>query len=119
MDILINNAGIVSGKNMLQLSEGQIRRCLEVNTVALHWTVQRLLPSMLRKNKGHVVTIASLAGLVGTPGLMDYNASKFGAVGFNEALRAELTKVKSQVRTTLICPSFIDTGMFTGVKGKF
>lgn len=75
---------------MLQLSEQQIQRCIQVNTVALHWTVQRLLPAMIKANKGHVVTIASLAGLVGSPGLMDYNASKFGAVGFNCALRAEL-----------------------------
>ena len=45
---------------------------------------------MILQDKGHIVTIASLAGLVGSPGLMDYSASKFGAVGFDESLRTEL-----------------------------
>ena len=45
---------------------------------------------MIRRNSGHIVSIASLAGHIGTAGLSDYTASKFGAVGFNESLRAEL-----------------------------
>jgi len=45
---------------------------------------------MIQSDSGHIVTIASVAGLFGSPGLTDYNASKFGAVGFDEALRLEL-----------------------------
>lgn len=73
---------------------------------------------MLQSNNGHIVTIASLAGIFGSPGLTDYNASKFGAVGFDEALRLELKKLNSKVKTTCICPFFINTGMFDGVRIK-
>jgi len=48
---------------------------------------------MIQSDSGHIVTIASVAGLFGSPGLTDYNASKFGAVGFDEALRLELKKL--------------------------
>lgn len=74
---------------------------------------------MIERDSGHIVTIASIAGLVGSPGLMDYSASKFGAVGFDESLRQELNKIHSRVRTTVICPSFIDTGMFKGAQVKY
>lgn len=74
---------------------------------------------MLRKNKGHVVSIASGAGLIGVNGLCDYCASKFAAVGFDESLRSELSaQKKTDVFTTVVCPSFIDTGMFSGTKTK-
>jgi all-trans-retinol dehydrogenase (NAD+) len=56
-----------------------------------------------------------VAGTVGVNGLVDYCASKFGAVGFDESLRMELNSLKSNVRTTCICPYYIDTGMFEGV----
>ena len=55
----------------------------QVNTLAHFWTLKAFLPSMLEKNAGHVVTIASSAGLSGTPGLVDYCASKFAAVGMS------------------------------------
>ena len=57
------------------------------------------------------MTIASIAGMLGVNGLADYCASKFGAVGFDESLRFELRSLKSKVRTTCICPYFINTGM--------
>ena len=63
---------------------------LEVNTLAHFYTVKTMLPDMIQQNSGHVVTIASMAGYCGNPGLVDYTASKFGAVGFTESLRIEL-----------------------------
>lgn len=65
------------------------------------------------------MTIASIAGMLGVNGLADYCASKFGAVGFDESLRFELRSLKSKVRTTCICPYFINTGMFDGASSKF
>ena len=59
------------------------------------------------------MTVASAAGLVGTAGLADYCASKFGAVGFNESLRVELRRLgKKGVSTTCVCPYYINTGRF-------
>ena len=76
---------------------------------------------MIAKKKGHIVSIASLAGLVGLPGLSDYCASKFGAVAIDEAIRLELKKNGNYgyVKTTCICPYFINTGMFDGAKSAF
>ena len=119
IDILINNAGIVSGKGLLDLSDRDIEQTFQVNTLALFWTVRAFLPSMLERDSGHLVTVASAAGIAGTAKLTDYCSSKFAAVGFDESLRLELRRQDSKVITTVVCPFYIDTGMFDGVKTRF
>ena len=82
------------------------------------WTVKAFVPGMIERDDGCVVTVASAAGLVGVAGLCDYCASKWGARGFNDALRLELRKMKKfGVQTLSVCPYFINTGMFNGVSG--
>ena len=74
---------------------------------------------MIAKNRGHIITISSSAGLFGVAGLMDYCASKFGAVGIHESLASELHILGIDgVKSTLVCPFFINTGMFDGVKTR-
>jgi all-trans-retinol dehydrogenase (NAD+) len=118
VDVLINNAGVVTGKYLLDASEAQIRRTFEVNTLAGYWTTRAVLPGMLERDHGIVVTIASAAGLVGVAKQTDYAASKWGAVGFTESLRAELRSFGSRVRTLVVAPFYINTGMFEGVRTK-
>lgn len=62
VNILINNAGIVSGKKLLDNSEALIEKTIAVNTTSHHYTVRAALPDMLANNSGHIVTIASIAG---------------------------------------------------------
>jgi short-subunit dehydrogenase len=114
---LINNAGIVSGKSTQELSEAMIDRTMKVNTISHLHTIREFLPGMISGKRGHIVTIASMAGLVATPGLSDYSASKYGAVAIDEAVRLELAQKghSDYIKTTCICPYFIDTGMFEGV----
>jgi all-trans-retinol dehydrogenase (NAD+) len=119
VDVLVNNAGIVSGRPLLELPDERIERTFAVNTLALFWTTKAFLPAMKARGSGHVVTVASAAGLIGTARETDYAASKFAAVGFNEALRQELRRSARGVRTTVVCPFYIDTGMFQGVKTRF
>jgi all-trans-retinol dehydrogenase (NAD+) len=119
VDILINNAGVVTGKPLLEGSDEDIERTFQVNTLALFWSVRAFLPAMIRRGRGHVVTIASAAGLGGTSRLTDYCASKFAAVGFDESLRLELRRLGHPIRTTVVCPWYIDTGMFRGVRTRF
>ena len=119
VDVLINNAGVVSGKRLTDLSPEEVQRTLRVNTAALFWTSRAFLPAMIEAGDGHVVTMASAGGLVGVSGLSDYCASKFGAVGFHESLRAELRRTAPGVGTSLICPFFVGTGMFAGVRTRF
>jgi all-trans-retinol dehydrogenase (NAD+) len=118
VDVLINNAGVVSGRSFLELSEEQIERTFAVNTLALFWTTRAFLPGMKERGRGHVVTIASASGWVGVRRLADYAASKWAAVGFDESLRMELRAECPGVQTTCICPFFINTGMFDGVQTR-
>lgn len=119
VDVLVNNAGVVSGKRLLDLSPEDVRRTLRVNTAALFWTARAFVPPMVEQDDGHVVTMASAGGLIGVPRLSDYCASKFGAVGFHESLRTELRGTAPGVGTSLICPFFVGTGMFAGVRTRF
>jgi all-trans-retinol dehydrogenase (NAD+) len=116
VDILVNNAGVVTGKPLLECSDRAIERTFQVNALALFWTVRALLPGMLVQGGGHVVTVASAAGLGGVSRLTDYCASKFAAVGFDESLRLECRRLRLPVRTTVVCPWYIDTGMFRGAR---
>jgi all-trans-retinol dehydrogenase (NAD+) len=118
-EILVNNAGVVSGKPFLDCSDEEIQRTMGVNTMSLFWTAKAFLPDMIAANRGHVVTIASAAGVIGVARLADYCASKFAAVGFDESLRAELRQKAPGMSTTVICPFYINTGMFAGVKTRF
>jgi all-trans-retinol dehydrogenase (NAD+) len=118
-DVLVNNAGVVSGKTLLEAGDADIERSFAVNALAPMHLTRAFLPGMLARGRGHVVTIASAAGLVGTARLVDYCASKHAAVGFDEALRLELKRLGAPVRTTIVCPYYIDTGMFAGVKTRF
>ena len=76
---------------------------------------------MIEKKRGHIVTIASMAATCGIPMLSDYTASKAGAFMCDESVRHEMAKQghSSYIKTTCICPYFIDTGMFDGAKGAF
>jgi all-trans-retinol dehydrogenase (NAD+) len=119
VDILINNAGVVSGKSLLQIPDERIEKSISVNLLSLFWTTRAFLPGMIERQRGHVVTIASAGGLIGVPRLSDYCATKWAAVGFDESLRMELRKTAPKIRTTVVCPFYIDTGMFEGVKSRF
>lgn len=116
VDILLNNAGIVQGKSILEMNENLTSKTMIINCECHFWLVREFLPAMMRRNNGHVVSIASMAGICSQPGLSDYCASKFAAVGFNEALRLEMKQSRRNIVCTTVCPMFINTGMFSGVK---
>ena len=98
----------------------KIERTFNVNVLAHFWTIKSFLPEMINNKKGHIVTVASLAGHSGTNKLVDYCSSKFANVGMDEALKAELfvQGYSSFIKTTVVCPYYISTGMFEGVASK-
>ncbi|XP_038622548.1 retinol dehydrogenase 10 [Tachyglossus aculeatus] len=117
VSVLVNNAGVVSGHHLLECPDELIERTMMVNCHAHFWTTKAFLPSMLNTNHGHIVTVASSLGLFSTAGVEDYCASKFGVVGFHESLSHELKAAeKDGVKTTLVCPYLVDTGMFRGCR---
>jgi all-trans-retinol dehydrogenase (NAD+) len=119
VDVLFNNAGVVSGDWFLDLDPASIERTYNVNVLSLYWMTQAFLPSMVQANRGCVVTISSASGMLGVAKLTDYAASKFAAFGFMESLRSELRMKRSSVNTLTVCPHYIGTGMFDGVQTKF
>jgi len=116
LDILVNNAGIVVGKPFVEHSHGEITREMQINTNALMHVTREVLPSMLARNYGHIVNIASAAALVANPRMSVYCASEWAVVGWSESLRLELAQMQSAVHVTTVMPYYIDTGMFAGVK---
>ncbi|KAJ8010909.1 hypothetical protein DPEC_G00080050 [Dallia pectoralis] len=117
VDMLINNAGVVSGHHLLECPDELIERTMVVNCHAHFWTTKAFLPKMLEVNHGHIVTVASSLGLFSTAGVEDYCASKFGAIGFHESLSHEIkASDKDGIKMTLVCPYLVDTGMFRGCR---
>ncbi|MDQ0769611.1 all-trans-retinol dehydrogenase (NAD+) [Pseudarthrobacter defluvii] len=119
VDVVVNNAGVVSGQQFLDATDEAIERTMKVNVMALYWVTRAFLGGMADRRRGTVVTVASAAGLVGVARQTDYSASKFAAFGFNESLRAELRAGKVGVNTLVVCPYYIDTGMFDGVQTRW
>ncbi|OTF77687.1 hypothetical protein BLA29_000927 [Euroglyphus maynei] len=121
VDILINNAGIVIGKNILDLTDEQIQKTMMVNVISHFFIIRAFLPKMIERKSGHIVTIASLAGELGAAMLTDYCASKFAAVGMEQSLKLELAKANldGQIKTTVVKPWLISTGMFNGFDPGF
>ncbi|XP_005042144.1 PREDICTED: epidermal retinol dehydrogenase 2 [Ficedula albicollis] len=120
VSILINNAGVVIGKRFLDSPDSLVDKTMAVNTMAHFWTYKAFVPAMIAANHGHLVSIASCAGLCGGSQIADYCASKFAAIGFAESIDMEMrTLKKTGVKTTIVCPFVINTGMFDGVKSKW
>ena len=119
IDILINCAGIITNnKTFDQCSAEDMDRTIQVNTLAPMYVARQVLPDMIARNSGHICNIASAGGMLPNPKMSIYSASKWAAVGWSDSVRIELKEMNSQVRVTTICPYFITTGMFDGVKSK-
>ena len=120
VDIVVNNAGIISGRRLLEIPDERIEAVFGVNVLALYWVTKAFLPEMIERNSGHIVTMASAAGLLGVDRQTDYAASKHAAIGFAESLRAELKRAGyTGIKTTIVEPFYVDTGMVKGVKSRF
>jgi all-trans-retinol dehydrogenase (NAD+) len=100
--VLVNNAGIRTCKAILEETEEQIRRTFDVNIIAHFLLVREFLPYRIRRNHGHIVTIASLASFLVHARNVDYTCTKAAALAFHEGLSAELKNhyEAPKVRTT-------------------
>lgn len=119
VDILINNAGIVTSNSTFdRLSIDEILRTMTINATAQMVVARQVLPDMIARNEGHICNIASAAGLIANPRMSVYAASKWAVVGWSDSLRIELHEAGSAVRVTTVTPYFINTGMFDGVRSR-
>lgn len=118
--ILINNAGIARPFTILDIPEEALQKIFAVNTLS-HWTtVKQFLPNMIQKNKGHVVTVASIASFVALPKAADYSSTKASALAFHEALQSEINVIYKSpgVLTTVIHPNFVNTPLVADFKSN-
>jgi NAD(P)-dependent dehydrogenase (short-subunit alcohol dehydrogenase family) len=114
LDVLVNNAGIMPTGPFLEYRESLIRRTVDIDLVGVILGTQLAAERMVARGSGHIVNIASIAGRVPAPGLSIYNAAKFGAIGFSEAVSAELEPHNVCVST--VQPSHTATELIDGLK---
>lgn len=106
LDILIANAGVGHFNSIQELSAEQWNQVIDINLTGVFNSVKTALPQ-LRKNKGYIITIASLAGTNFFAGGAAYNASKFGLVGFSQAIMLDLRD--EDVKVSTIMPGSVAT----------
>ncbi len=116
IDILFNNAGIVIGKLFEDHTAADIQKTLAINVEAVMQVTRLLLPSIIARKSGHIINIASAAGLTPNPRMSVYAASKWAVLGWSESLRLEMESEHPGIKVTTIAPSYINTGMFEGAK---
>ncbi len=113
IDLLINNAGVVMPSAYERLSQDELDHKIAVNLTAPMALTRLLLPLMLERERGHIVNVASVGGLLGIGWGEAYSATKHGLVGFTRALRISSKVSGSRVSASVVCPGFIDgVGMY-------
>lgn len=113
VDILINNAGNYLGGRIEDEPEGQLSYLLDCNLMSAYHLTRGLLPSMVRRESGHIINMCSIASLDAYPGGSSYSISKFALLGFSKSLRLEL-KDKG-IRVTAILPGAAWSDSWKGV----
>ncbi|WP_029117918.1 SDR family oxidoreductase [Mycobacterium sp. URHB0044] len=114
LDVLINNAGVMPVGAFLEQSEQAIRSAIEVNLYGVLTGCQLALPDMVKRRSGHIINVASMAGMVAVPGQVVYAGTKFAVVGLSTALADEFAP--QGVEVTVILPTFTNTELIAGTK---
>ncbi|MBK9261990.1 MAG: SDR family NAD(P)-dependent oxidoreductase [Polyangiaceae bacterium] len=110
VDVLVNNAGVAVSGGLTETTLDDWKWIMGINVMGVVHGCHYFVPKMVERGRGgHVVNIASLAGLMGTRMLVAYCTTKFAVVGFSEALRDDLHE--HGIGVTAICPSFIKTNI--------
>lgn len=110
LDILINNAGVAIFAQLEDMSHEDWRKVIDVNLWGVIHGIECFVPEMIRQGQGgHVVSVASTAGLLGIPWHIAYCASKHAVVGMSEVMRYDLKK--HGINVTVICPGAVNTGL--------
>lgn len=115
-DIILNCAGIVTGKFFHENHYHEIGKTLRVNVTGSMYVVRAFLNELIERGSGHIVNMASASGYIGNPKMSVYAASKWAVLGWTESLYLEMKQNGTGIDVTAVIPSYIDTGMFEGVK---
>jgi NAD(P)-dependent dehydrogenase (short-subunit alcohol dehydrogenase family) len=114
IDVFYNNAGVEGEvKPITQYPLDTFRRVLDVNVVGVFLGMKHVLPVMLKQNKGSIINTASIAGLMGSPQIAVYSASKHAVIGLTKSAAWECTG--TGVRVNCVCPGMIDSRMLSAI----
>ena len=113
IDVLVNNAGIYRAALPLDVTEEHWDAVLDVNAKAVFFASQAVLPAMIGQKRGNIISLASLAGKVGSRNNLPYNASKAAVISITKSLA--LAHAADGIRANCVCPGFVETDMWTMV----
>jgi meso-butanediol dehydrogenase/(S,S)-butanediol dehydrogenase/diacetyl reductase len=113
IDILINNAGIYRAASTLDVTEDHWDAIMNINAKAVFFATQPVLPVMIAQKAGAIVSLASMAGKIGSKTNLPYNASKAAVVSMTKSLA--LAHAGEGIRVNCVCPGFVETDMWAVV----
>src|ERR1700710_1318176 len=114
IEVFYNNAGIEGDiAPIVRYSLETFRRVLDVNVVGVFLGLKHVLPVMLKQNRGSIINTASIAGLIGSPDIPAYTASKHAVIGLTKTAAIECTG--TNVRVNCVCPGLIDSRMLSSI----
>jgi 3-oxoacyl-[acyl-carrier protein] reductase len=113
IDVLVNNAGIVYFKSIMDTTEEEWDKTIDTNLKGVFLFTKEVLPYMIQNKSGVIINVSSGAGKYGFPNLSTYCASKFGVIGLTESVAKEVTGYN--VKIMAICPGGVDTKMIKDI----
>lgn len=113
IDVLVNNAGIVYFKSIMDTTEEEWDKTIDTNLKGVFLFTKEVLPYMIENKSGVIINVSSGAGKYGFPNLSAYCASKFGVIGLTESVAKEVTDYN--VKIMAICPGGVDTKMIKDI----
>ena len=109
LDVLVNNAGILAISPLVMTTEADYRRVIDVNQIGTFLGMKAVVPHMVERQQGSIINISSVAGLMGSPGMIAYGASKWAVRGMTKSVALEVAPFG--VRVNSIHPGIIETPM--------
>ncbi len=116
IDILVNNAGIYRAASTLEITEEHWDAVMTINARAVFFATQAVLPTMIAQKRGVIVSLASMAGKIGSAFNLPYNASKAAVVSMTKSLA--LAHAADGIRVNCVCPGFVETDMWKSVESE-
>lgn len=117
IDILVNDAGIVTNANLIDMKEEAWDYGMSENSKAAFLCCKEVIPHMIKQKSGRIINISSVAGLRPYGGMSNYCSSKFALIGFSQSIALELAPYN--ITSNIICPGIVDTQMWTYLKNEF
>lgn len=109
IDILVNNAGIVADELFIMMSQDKWKSVIETSLDGFYNVTRLVLEKMLLRKSGSIVSIASVAGIIGNRGQANYSAAKAGLIGASRVVASEVARLG--IRVNVVAPGLINTGM--------